>query len=79
MRLRYERGALADLAEIFEHLAKDNPEAAARLVARFEEVAERIASTPILGETTRKAGFRRFAVGNYLIVYVSGRQLSDRL
>jgi hypothetical protein len=33
MRLRYERGALRDLDEIFFHIAQDNREAAGRLVA----------------------------------------------
>jgi addiction module RelE/StbE family toxin len=73
MKLRYERGALADLDEIFSYIAKDNPAAAARLVDRFEDVATRIAATPFMGEATRKPGFRRFPVGNYLIVYEIGR------
>jgi toxin ParE1/3/4 len=73
MRLRYERGALADLDEIFSYIARDNPEAAARLVARFEEVAAKIAENPYLGEATRKSHFRRFPVGNYLIVYEVGQ------
>jgi toxin ParE1/3/4 len=49
MKLRYERGALADLDEIFSYIAKDNPDAASRLVARVEEVATRIAAFPISG------------------------------
>jgi toxin ParE1/3/4 len=69
MKLRYERGALADLDEIFAYIAQDNPAAAARLVVRIEEVATRIAETPFMGEATRKSKFRRFPVGNYLIVY----------
>jgi toxin ParE1/3/4 len=69
MKLRYERGALADLDEIFTYIARDNRHAAARLVARIEEVAARIAETPFMGETARKSRFRRFPVGNYLIVY----------
>jgi toxin ParE1/3/4 len=56
MKLRYERGALADLDEIFEYIAQDNPAAAARLVVRIEEVAARIAETPVMGEATRKFG-----------------------
>jgi toxin ParE1/3/4 len=72
MKLRYERGALADLDEIFAYIAKDNREAAARLVARFEQVAARIAENPFMGEATRKSRFRRFPVGNYLIVYEVG-------
>ena len=69
MKLRYERGALADLDEIFAYIAADNPEAAARLVARIEEVVGQIAASPYIGEATCKSGFRRFPVGNYLIVY----------
>jgi toxin ParE1/3/4 len=72
MKLRYERGALADLDEIFAYIAEDNREAAGRLVARIEEVAGRIAASPYIGEATRKSGFRRFPVGSYLIVYEVG-------
>jgi toxin ParE1/3/4 len=72
MKLRYERGALADLDEIFAYVARDNPEAAARLVARIEDLAARLAASPYMGEATRKSRFRRFPVGNYLIVYEVG-------
>src|SRR4051812_10044708 len=73
MRLRYERGALADLGEIFAYIAQDNQQAAARLVARIEQAVARIAETPYLGEATRRSRFRRFPVGNYLIVYEVGQ------
>ena len=73
MRLRYERGALSDLDEIFSHIAKDNREAASRLVARIEGVAARIAASPYIGEATRNPRFRRLPVGNYLIVYEVGQ------
>jgi toxin ParE1/3/4 len=73
MKLRYERGALADLDEIFAHIAADNREAAGRLVARIEDMAARIAASPYIGEATRRVGFRRFPVGNYLIVYEVGK------
>ena len=48
MKLRYERGALADLDEIFAYIAADNPAAAARLVDRIEDAARRIAATPYM-------------------------------
>ena len=73
MKLRYERGALTDLDEIFAYIAQDNPAAAARLVVRIEEIAARIAETPFMGEATRMSKFRRFPVGNYLIVYEVGQ------
>jgi toxin ParE1/3/4 len=72
MRLRYERGALVDLDEIFSYIAADSPAAAARLVARVEDAARRIAATPYMGQVTRNVRFRRFPVGNYLIVYEVG-------
>lgn len=72
MKLRYERGALADLDEIFSYIAQDNRPAAARLVARFEQAAERIAEQPQIGQETRNPRFRRWPVGNYLIVYEVG-------
>jgi toxin ParE1/3/4 len=69
MKLRYERGALSDLDEIFAHVAADSREAAARLLARIEGVAARIAASPHIGGLTRKSDFLRFPVGKYLIVY----------
>jgi plasmid stabilization system protein ParE len=72
MKLRYERGALADLDEIFAYIVADNREAAGRLVARIEEVATRIAASPHIGGKTLKSGFLRFPVGKYLIVYEVG-------
>jgi addiction module RelE/StbE family toxin len=72
MKLRFERGALADLEEILSYIASDSREAAARLATRIEHAVERIAETPYLGEATRKSRFRRLPVGNYLIVYEVG-------
>lgn len=72
MKLRYARGALADLDEIFSYIARDNPRAAARLVTRIEQVAALIAEQPYIGTVTRKSRFRRFPISNYLIVYEIG-------
>jgi len=69
MKLGFELGALADLNDIFAYIAQNNPEGAPKLVARIENAAARIAETPYMGEATRKPRFRRFPVGNYLIVY----------
>ena len=72
MKLRYERGAISDLDEIFSHIAKDNPDAASRLVRRIEEIGAKIAASPYLGQVTRDPRFRRFPIGKYLIVYEIG-------
>src|SRR6266511_4608826 len=59
MKLRYERGALDDLDEIFAYIAADNLAAAARLVDRIEDAARRIAATPYMGEATRICNSRK--------------------
>ncbi len=72
MKLRYARGALSDLDEIFSYIARDNPRAAARVATRIEQVAALIAEQPYIGTVTHKSSFRHFPVGNYLIVYEVG-------
>jgi toxin ParE1/3/4 len=67
--LRYERGALDDLDEIFWRIATDNPQAARRLIDRIKEVAKLIAALPLMGQKVRKSRFRWFRVEKYLIVY----------
>jgi toxin ParE1/3/4 len=69
VKVRFSRGALAELDEIFAHIAADNPRAAAELVARIEHVATLIGDSPEMGQSAGREPFRRFPVGNYLIVY----------
>jgi plasmid stabilization system protein ParE len=52
MKLGFERGALADLNEIFAYIAQNNPEGAPKLVARIEKAAARIAEMPYMAATT---------------------------
>jgi plasmid stabilization system protein ParE len=61
MKVRYERGALADLEEIFRYIAKDNRRAASGLVARIEDAAARIGSALYMARrhaTPNSADFR---------------------
>ncbi|HEY7244765.1 MAG TPA: type II toxin-antitoxin system RelE/ParE family toxin [Xanthobacteraceae bacterium] len=60
MKVRYERGALADLDEIFAYIARDNRQAAARLVGRIEQVVRQIGETPYLGEARGTLDFGDF-------------------
>ena len=64
MKLRYERGALADLDEIFAYIAADSREAAGRLVARIERVATRIAASPHIGARHASPAFYVFRLAN---------------
>jgi addiction module RelE/StbE family toxin len=72
MKVRYERGALADLEEIFAYIEAENPPAAARLVVRIEAAVGRISENPYIGQRTRNPLFRRLPLGEYLIVYEVG-------
>jgi toxin ParE1/3/4 len=73
MKVRYERGALSDLADIFSYIAADDRGAAARLVARLEAVVETLGANPRMGNVTGRARFRKIPVGNFLIVYELGK------
>ena len=69
MRVRFNRGALADLDEIFSYIAKDSPSAAAELVDRLEEVAELLGHSPYIGQKTKRPGLFKHPVDKHLLVY----------
>ena len=69
MKVRFDRGALADMAEILDYIAERNPRAAAGMGLRFEEAAKLIGAFPEIGAKTSRPGFRRLVIGNYLMVY----------
>lgn len=69
MKVRYNRGALADIDEILTYIGERNPKAAAELLARFERTAELIGRAPEIGTLTQRANLRKLVVGSYLMVY----------
>ena len=71
MKLRFERGALADLGEIFAYIAKTTAGQRPNSL-HVSNRRQLIAEQPHLGAVTRNPKFRRFPVGNYLIVYEVG-------
>jgi toxin ParE1/3/4 len=56
VRVRYTENATAELARIFEYIARDNPSAADAVVRRVEEVAIRLAMFPGTGHACDTAG-----------------------
>lgn len=70
-RVTFAPAAASDLDEIVEHVATDNPKAAARLVASFKERAARLAQMPGIGRSRPElqANLRSFPVGNYVLFY----------
>lgn len=60
-----------DLIEIWSYVAKDNPNAADRLLRRLDERVQKLQDYPEQGEAlpNSNAGMRRIVEGSYLIFY----------
>jgi len=71
MKISFEPAARDELADIFEWIAKDNPSAARRLIARIEEKIMRLA-VPNLAHMGRPGlidGTRELIEYPYIVVY----------
>ena len=62
-----------DLAEIWTYIARDNLDAADRVVRRIDERFRLLLAHPTMGESMEhyRRGLRATAVGNYVIYYSS--------
>jgi toxin ParE1/3/4 len=71
MSVRYTARALEQLAEIFEYIAQDNPQAAHAVQARIRTSIERLDDFPFAGRITDRPGVRVLTVVRYpyLIFY----------
>ena len=60
-----------DLQEIWNHIARDNLNAARRVRGRLEETFRMLSRSPLLGEACDylRRGLRLFSVGNYVVFY----------
>lgn len=69
--VRRTRDVEFDLLEIWLHIARDNPDAADRLLGRIEEKCEAYARQPRMGDPRFELGdgVRSFAVGSYVVFY----------
>jgi addiction module RelE/StbE family toxin len=64
MRVRWTRPALNDLEGIGDYVAKGNPVAAARLVARIFDHVDALSEHPKMGRIGRVSGTREFVVSD---------------
>jgi addiction module RelE/StbE family toxin len=71
MRVRYTQAALTEIDEIFAYIAADNPDAAARVVDRIEQVVARVGEYPLMGPRSDEPDVRLIPIGRYpyLIFY----------
>ncbi len=68
---RLADNAARDLREIWKYITQDNPNAANRLVKRFQYSFDLLAKMPRLGGVREQyaPGLRSFPVGNYVVYY----------
>ena len=65
------RAALADFDAIYDHIAKDNPRAAADILRDLDRAVQRLVDQPKLGRIyrNRRQRFRLLVNGHFLIFY----------
>ncbi|MAW99994.1 MAG: plasmid stabilization protein [Sphingomonas sp.] len=71
MRIELRPSADRDLDDIFDWIAKDDPDAAERLVRRLIDAIRRLSAFPELGMPRPEIHVeaRGLSVGNYLVLY----------
>lgn len=71
MRVRWLRAALAELDAEAEYIARDNPRAAAKIVASIATAVDHLANHPAMGRPGRVTGTRELVVSStpYIIPY----------
>ncbi len=65
MKVRYSKRALAQLEQIHTYIAQHNPRAAGRVLARIEELCEKLADFPGMGQRTNHPDIRSLPVVRY--------------
>ena len=70
-RIEPTRAALADFDAIYDHIAKENPGAAASILRDMDLAIQRLVEQPKLGRSyrSRRQRFRLLVHRNYLIFY----------
>ena len=71
MRVRWLRRALRNLDDNAEYIARDNPDAAARIVERIATSVERLTTHPASGRPGRVPGTRELVIAGtpYIVPY----------
>ncbi len=69
--IRVAERAQEDLLEIWEYIARENPESAERQIQTFREKFELLLSHPLIGRERNEIfiGLRSFPAGRYIIFY----------
>lgn len=70
-RVTRRAAARADLAEIWDYIAQDDPKRATAFLREIEAVFETLASQPMIGRERLELGeaIRSFPIGRYVVYY----------
>lgn len=80
MKLEWSRSALADLRQILDCVAQDNPHAARALAAGFRQTAEHLTQHPFIGRRGDLEGTRELMLHrNDLLTYRVGSEAVEIL
>ena len=81
MKLVFDDLALADLEDIYNWIAKDNPKAAFAVVERLFESVEHLATFPHMGHAGRDEGTFEWVVPRlpYIVVYEIHRERDEMI
>ena len=70
MAIRWTRGALRNLQDLFDHIGADNPPRAASFARELKDKIERLDAFPGLGQPGRLPGTRELVLhANYRVIY----------
>ena len=69
MTVRISDRALRNLAEVYDHIAADNAEAAARVAGRILQAINRLGQMPRWGRESQLRRRRELVVDQYVVVY----------
>lgn len=79
MNVRFSPSAQADIQSIHDHIAADNPVAAARVVATIEQSIDRLERFPFSGRTGAVDRTRELVIPHlpYIVVYTVSVETVD--
>jgi toxin ParE1/3/4 len=64
MPIKWVRKALQNLAQAYEYIAADDPDAAVQVVIKIQAAAEKLATFPVLGKVGRVEGTRELVIAS---------------
>jgi toxin ParE1/3/4 len=82
VRIRWSPRAQRQLLELGEHIARDDPDTAARWVAKLQDRVDGLAQMPLTGRSVPeipRGNVREVIVGNYRVVYRVGKRVLEVL